>query len=506
MNDIRTLARPVRALGENRQLDILLVDLNNFASFPTLAIGILIASLRDRGHNVELMVPLAYDIPGQTREKPDGWFDHFKRRLHHSTRPALRMARDTARAAYYRWRDRVHPAILAETSKALDRKPDVILLSTYLMHYRSVVKICADAKRRNIPVIVGGPALNLPGVAEDWRTIDGLTALYGGEADLVIGDLVEAAVKGEDMSHIPGVVQPDGRGSSKVAPLRPLDASPVPDFSDFPWDRYPIRVIPIMTGRGCQWNKCVFCSDVVIASGRSFRTRSIENVLAEIREQSRRYQTNNFIFLDLKLNSVPDMFRGLAENIQTAAPGAQWIGTVHVDQRKDNGLSPADLKAASRSGMRRINYGLESGSQRLLDLMKKGASVEGNSAFARHAHEAGLSVRCSMFRGFPGETPDDVEQTTSFLQEHMRYIDRINFCDFSVPEETPIWRSLMDGGEEYPGIRVLNRDATKARVDYVNLDARSPAYRKAKARLLGVVHAINRRPLRPEAQMFDRLM
>lgn len=496
----------VTRLGSHRQLDILLVDLNNFASFPTLAIGILIATLRDVGHNVELMVPLAYDIPGQTREKPDGRWDHLKRKLHHATHPALRVTRDVARSAYYRWRDRVHPAIMAETVKALDRKPDVVLLSTYLMHYRSVVEICADAKRRGIPVIVGGPALNLPAVAEDWRKIDGLTAVYGGEADLVIADLVRAAAAGEDLAQFPGVVVPDGRGSPTVAPFRPLDASPVPDFGDFPWDRYPIRVIPMMTGRGCQWNKCVFCSDVVIASGRSFRTRTLENVLAEIREQSRRYQTNNFIFLDLKLNSVPDMFRGLAANIQTAAPGAQWIGTVHVDQRTDNGLSLADLKAASRSGMRRINYGLESGSQRLLDLMKKGATVEANSAFARHAHEAGLSVRCSMFRGFPGETPDDVERTTRFLEEHMRYIDRINFCDFSVPEETPVWHSLRAGGEDYPGIKVLRRDATKARVDYINLDARSPAYRKAKARLLEVVYAINRRPLRPEAQMFDRLM
>ncbi len=101
-----------------------------------------------------------------------------------------------------------------------------------------------------------------------------------------------------------------------------------------------------MTGRGCQWDKCVFCSDVVSVSGRTFRTRSVDSVLLEMQEQARRHNTASFLFLDLKLNSYPDMIRGIADGIGRYVQGAEWIGTVHVDRRRDNGLSRRDLQAA----------------------------------------------------------------------------------------------------------------------------------------------------------------
>ena len=486
--------------------NILMVDLNNFASFPTLAIGILIASLRSVGHSVDLVVPLAYDVPGSTREKPDTLIKHIMRRVHHTTFPGVRWARDALRSAYYWKLNRPNATTLREVERGIDRRPDLVLLSAYLMHYESVVRICALAARRGIPVIVGGPALNLAGAAERWRDIPGVTAIYGGEADITLPSIVEATIAGDDLSNFPGVLTQGGKQMLAAPPLRLLNESPMPDFSDFPWDRYPVRILPIMTGRGCQWGKCVFCSDVVSANGRTFRTRTIDNVMVEVREQSRRYGVENFLFLDLKLNSNPAVFRGIAEGIQDAAPGAQWIGTVHVDNRADNGLSRRDLKAAAVSGMRRISCGLETGSQRLLDLMDKGTTVEGNAAFVRNASEAGLSVRCTMFRGFPSETAEDLIQTAKFLEDHASFIDRIHFNDFSLPEETPIWHAIKSAKGFYPGIEIIGRDLPNARATYRNLDAGGASYRRAKARVLAAVYAINRRRLRPEAQMFDGLM
>ena len=484
----------------------LLVDLNNFASFPTLAIGILIAALRNVGHSVELVVPLAYNVPGSTRERPDTLARHLIRKAHHSTIPGLRWARDGLRSVYYWNKNRPNSKTLREIEYAIARGPDLILLSAYLMHYDSVVRICALAKRRNIPVIVGGPALNLTGPARRWRDIPGVTAVYGGEADLTLPSIVDAVLAGHDLSGFPGVLTKHSTDMIAAPPLRSLNDAPVPDFSDFPWDRYPVRILPIMTGRGCQWSKCVFCSDVVSANGRTFRTRTIDNVIEEVREQARRYGVNNFLFLDLKLNSNPAMFRGIAESIQDAAPGAQWIGTVHVDTRADNGLSPRDLKAAALSGMRRISCGLETGSQRLLDLMDKGTTVSANAAFVRNAAEAGLSVRCTMFRGFPGETADDLLLTARFLEENARYIDRIHFNDFSAPEETPIWHTLRSAETADAGFRITGRDIANARAIYRNANAAGSSYRRAKARVLAAIYTINRRPLRPEAQIFDGLM
>jgi len=391
-------------------------------------------------------------------------------------------------------------------ARALDAKPDILLLSAYLQHHETVVQLCRLAKERGIPVLLGGPAFNLKGTTQSWRTIPGLTAIYGGEADLTVPDLVSAVIKGEDLTRFAGITLADGRGTSAAPPLRELDRTPVPDFTDFPWDRYPVRIIPMMTGRGCQWARCLFCSDVVSANGRTFRTRSVESVLNEMREQSRRCGTNNFLFLDLKLNSNPHLLRGLVENVQTAVPGAQWIGTVHVDRRQDNGLSRNELRAAARAGMRRISFGLESGSQRMLDLMDKGSSVEANEAFIRHASEAGLSVRCTMFQGFPGESEEDLALTADFLMRNAAHIDRVRFNDFSILEDTPIWHKLMGEGDPYPGLSLGRIDALHARASYHYQPARDAGYRRARARVLEAVYAINRRPLRDEARMFDGLM
>lgn len=516
-----TQTRRDRALRAARQVDsvdvgaetvaassgrtLLMVDLNNFATFPTLSIGLLVSSLRNAGHQVRLLCPLAYDVPAAERERSETRFEDLKRRVHLSTNPLLQAARSLAHRAYI-WRtEKSHPVVIGEVRKELEKKPDILLLSAYLNHYSSVVEIAKIAQEMRIPVLLGGPMMNLPETADVWRRIPGITAVIGAESDVSIGQLVETAISEGDLLSFPGVVLSDGRRSGIAAPLRRLDQIPIPDFTDFPWDRYPVRVIPIMTGRGCQWDKCMFCSDVITTSGRTFRTRPIEAVLLEIEELSRRHQTTNFIFIDIKLNSYPDMLRGIANNIQRLVRGAEWIGTVHVDQRKDNGLSRQDLSDAVRGGMRRVSFGLESGSQRMLDLMQKGCLVERNSEFIRHAHEAGLSIRCTMFRGFPGETADDMHATVKFLEAHKSYIDRVRFVDFKLSEGTPIHEALLQKNAVAETLIVTRQDSKRAKLFYDRAHFDKP-YRLEVAKACSIVHQINKGHLRNSARQFDGMM
>lgn len=484
---------------------ILIVDLNNFASFPTLAIGLLTASLRNHGHEVRVICPLAYDVPASERERRENILDHLKRRLHLSTLALARVPRNVARTARTWWLERPHPRVLREVENALSEGPDIVLLSAYLQHFNTVRDVGRLAQTHDIPVVVGGPMFNVEGVAEAWRNLPGIACIAGAEMDRDVADLVEAICAGEPTSNFPGLTFPDGTRTAPARPLRQLDQVPMADFSDFPWDRYPVRIVPMMTGRGCQWDKCMFCSDVVSASGRTFRTRSVTNVLIEMQEQARRNQTTNFLFLDLKLNSYPDMLRGIAAQVQDYVQGAEWIGTVHVDLRPDNGLSKIDLKSAVTSGMRRISFGLESGSQRLLDQMRKGTSVEANSEFIRNAFEAGLSIRCTMFKGYPGETADDMAQTAEFLEQHTPYLDRVRFNEFSLMENTPIYNAItaQTNGRSFEIRRQVHR---RALADYFNRDGRDRSYRRAKARALNAVYEINRRPVRTSARQFDGLM
>lgn len=485
---------------------VLIVDLNNFATFPTLAIGLLVASLRNAGSDVSVLSPLAHDVPAAEREHRESPKDHWMRRIHLSTWTPFIAARNTARRLRQWWINRPDARVLREVDRALRSQPDVVLLSAYLQHRPTVTAIGRMAQQHGVPMLLGGPMFNVAATAEAWRTIPGLVAVVGAEADHSLPGLVDTVVRRGDLLQFDGVMLPDGRRSRPAGPLRDLGELPVPDYTDFPWDRYRLRVIPLMTGRGCQWARCTFCSDVVSANGRSFRTRSVEAVLHEMREQARRHQTSNFVFLDIKLNSNPAMLRGLTEQVQHHVHGAQWVGTVHVDQRKDNGLSPRELRAAAQAGMRRISFGLESGSQRILDAMDKGCTVEANAAFVHHAHEAGLSVRCTMFKGYPGETADDLQRTAEFLERHGRFIDRVRCNEFSIPEETPIAQLLQREPARLPQLRLVQWNARIARAEYEHTDSGSPAYRRAKARMLRAVYEINRRPVRSAAHAFDGLM
>lgn len=484
---------------------ILIVDLNNFATFPTLAIGLLVAALRKDGHEVDVLCPLAHGVSAIPRESADSLVDHAKRRVHLSTSPMFRSARDAVRGVRRRYHERPQRMVLREVTRALGRRPDIVLLSAYLRHFRTVSKIGELAKKDGVPVLVGGPMFNFADTAAAWSSLPGVVGVVGTEADLNIGRIVDAICEKSGIDHLPGITMPDGSRAVAPTPLRQLDRTPIADFSDFPWDRYPVRIVPLMTGRGCQWDKCLFCSDVISVSGRTFRTRSVENVLLEMQEQSRRHDTRNFLFLDLKLNSYPPMMRGIASGIQDLVPGAEWIGTVHVDLRKDNGLSREDLELAVGSGMRRVSFGLETGSQRMLDLMQKGSSVEANSEFVRHAHDVDLSVRCTMFQGFPGETAADMEATAEFLEKHSTFLDRVRFNDFTLLLDTPIYKAVKNDEESAPA-KLRDNVIHRVAGGYQNPEGSSLSYRRAKARALRAVFEINRRPLRPAARQFDGLM
>ena len=351
-----------------------------------------------------------------------------------------------------RWNARPHPRVVEETRRALDeRGPDVLLLSAYLDHYPSVRQLASLAAKRRVPVLLGGPFFNVPGVAGAWLDIEGLTAIVGAEVDFTLPDIVAALIEGGDLLQFAGVYLPDGRSSGQAPPLRSLDALPVPDFTDFPWHHYPNRVIPAMTGRGCGWGQCTFCADVVTANGRTFRSRPLGALLAELEEQSRRHDAKDVIFLDIKLNSDVAMWRGIIEDYQRRLPGGRWVGTVHVEARGDNGLSLDDLRAARAAGMMRTSFGLETGSQRVNNTMAKGTSLDRTSVFMRDAHTAGISVRTTAMVGYPGETAADVAATAAFLRQHARYLDHVTLSRFkAIP------------GTRFEQLRERSPDATRA--------------------------------------------
>jgi len=212
------------------------------------------------------------------------------------------------------------------------------------------------------------------------------------------------------------------------------------------------------------------------------------------------------VFTDLKLNSNIEVWTTLHERFQALAPGATWVASVHVDAHNDNGLSADDLKRAADAGMVRLTTGLESGSQRVLDAMKKGANLDVTSAFLKNAAAAGISVRVTMIVGYPGETATDLRQTAEFLERHSDAIERVLVNRFQIMTGTSFHRNLSERPQRFPSVSHISEAHRIAQLGHRLAETQHPAYRREIRRVLRTAHTINRRPLMSVAAAFEGVM
>jgi radical SAM superfamily enzyme YgiQ (UPF0313 family) len=388
----------------------------------------------------------------------------------------------------------------------ISRCPDVVLLSTYTMYEDTCAALAELCRVRGIPVMVGGNYFVDARIVERWARIPGISAIFGGEPETDLVRLVADLAAGRDLAHYRGVTVPGGPVTNPAPPLLDLDHLPFPDYQDFPWDRYPNRIVPVMTGRGCEWSRCRFCADIITSAGRNYRSRSLQNVLDEIQFQHRRHAATLFALLDLKLNSNVALWRGLIESFQQTVPGAAWTASVHVDLRDDNGLDRRDLVHARQAGLARITTGLETGSPRLMKRMAKGTSPERTAEFVRHASEAGVSVRLTAMTGYPGEEPGDLDETSRFLSGHSRWIERVMLNRFTLMMGSEIEHRSVQRPDSLPALRRKHVDPVNAVVEHENLGCASREHRRAVYRLLRIVHRINRKALTARAREFEGVM
>ncbi|MBL3551423.1 B12-binding domain-containing radical SAM protein [Rhodovulum sulfidophilum] len=487
---------------------IAILDLNNFSRYPTLSVGQIAAILRRAGHEVAVISPFAVGVGSYRRVTRPHALGYYGSVLRHATAVSgARGVRDLRRkvvAARSPASARAQTATLAEVQNALDRGTDLLLISAYSMYREVCGAIAAEAARCSVPVVVGGPMFGMPEIAAHWLDLPGISGVFAGEAEGHLLDLVDS-VTGSGRA-VPGLATPDRPELVPAAPFADFDALPFPDYSDFPWDSYPNRIVPMMTGRGCGWGGCTFCSDVQTTSGRTFRSRSFAHVRDEMAWQSRRHRTGIFTFLDLKLNSDLAVWHGLIDEAQSVAPGCEWTASVHVQSNGENGLGPDALKAARRAGLSRITTGLESAAQGVLNAMGRGTNAELLSRFVRHASEAGISVRMTSILGYPGETAEDVLCTARFLAEHRPYIDRVVVNRLAIVGHTPLGRAIRRNPDRYPQIGALVQNLGTGLMDHENETFRSAGHLSAAMRMLREVHRINRKPLKGASLTFEGVM
>jgi radical SAM superfamily enzyme YgiQ (UPF0313 family) len=186
----------------------------------------------------------------------------------------------------------------------------------------------------------------------------------------------------------------------------PIPARHLVDINRYEPEMSGGRSTSIYTSRGCPYN-CSFCYKI---TGTKVRYRNVDNIIEEIVECRDKYNISNFVFGDDNFLLNRKRVNGLAKELARLDINFKCIGrSDHIDK--------GYLQFLRDHGCTEINYGIESGSQRMLDLMNKKESVESGRNAIVWAKEVGLIVKAFFIVGFPGEDEQSIRETKKFVEE-----------------------------------------------------------------------------------------
>lgn len=300
-------------------------------------------------------------------------------------------------------------------------QPDIIGLTAVTPSIIKTVKLASMIKDicPTTPLIIGGP--HFTAVPEQTLT-DYPVFDYGvvGEGEDTVVELVEALSADKTPLHVAGVAFREN-GQIKFAPSRPpikdLDSLPFPAWELL--DSFPARYHPalfkykklpathIISARGCP-NKCIFC-DTSVFSHR-VRFHSPEYILEMIGYLIKNFGIKEIIFEDDQFLIKKKRVARICEDILKAKWNISWCCSGRVDSVKD----PALLKLMKSSGCWQINYGIESGNQKILDFAKKGITIDQTEKAVRLTREAGILSKGYFIFGLPYETEETMKKTICF--------------------------------------------------------------------------------------------
>jgi radical SAM superfamily enzyme YgiQ (UPF0313 family) len=272
-------------------------------------------------------------------------------------------------------------------------------------------------------------AVGTPNMDEFLQRVPYIDKILVGEGELLFLEYLEGRL-------------PD---SQKLATLRDidneiLDLSTVkaPDFSDFDLGFYPH--LTTYASRSCPF-QCQFCTET-LQWGR-FRKKSAQQVVNEMVSLYREHGTQIFLMSDSLLNPVAS---ALSAEMEKQDLSLYWDGYLRAD--KHVGDTETAL-AWRRGGFYRARLGIESGSQRVLELMNKRITPEQIKAAISSLAHAGIKTTTYWVVGYPGESEADFQETLDLLEE---MVDDIYEADC-----TPFWyfMSAQVGDEQWKDKRLL---------------------------------------------------
>lgn len=307
--------------------------------------------------------------------------------------------------------------------------PDLVAITTYTVSFSEVVELCGVLKQINssVPIVLGGP--HITSLPESLPVQADIGVIGEGEETLL--ELCRVlSVDGEDtrcrLGNIRGICWHAEHNIHKNEPrpfISSLDLIPPPDLSILNMKWYTARRMyftmkgnykgfVLLTSRGCPFS-CRFCQ--ASAQWGRCRYHSAERVVSDLENLRLRYPQVNAI------NIIDDLFIGdrkrLREIVRMILERNLHRGVVFNVNGHSNLVDEEVISLLKSINVVQIAYGFESGSERILDFLKKGSvTVERNRRAAELTNAAGIGVGGQFMIGSPGETEGEIIQTIQFIE------------------------------------------------------------------------------------------
>jgi len=274
----------------------------------------------------------------------------------------------------------------------------------------------------------------------------GLDIVCVGEGEQTIKEVLAGLPK----KNIDGIVYKDGDNfvrTKKRDRIIDLDNLPFPARHLVPAENFVQdysslgdhkKTSYIITSRGCA-GSCNFCAN---HPGKT-HYRSGENVNKELELLKEKYGVKSFFIFDSRFSANKEKVKNICEAIKSL--DMKWGFMCHV-----NDIDPEILAAMAKAGCIELEFGIESGSQRMLDAMNKRTTTEQNERAIRLAQEAGITVTTLMLHGYPGENMESTQETLRFLKRTKP--DRVFLNRFAPMPGSSIYHEMKKSGLAIPDL------------------------------------------------------
>ncbi len=301
-----------------------------------------------------------------------------------------------------------------------------------------------------------------------------------GEGEETLEEVARVVIENEGViKNIPGVISnsEDEVGFSPRPAIKDLDNIPFPTYEEFNLEDYTAKpkVLSLLANRGCV-GRCTFCNDCVYTG--PYRFRNPQHVVGEIMYHIKHNNVHDFSFNDLLINGNLRQLNSLCDSIIQENLKIHWVAQAVTRRDMDLKL----LTKMREAGCHTLQFGIESGSDKILRMMRKMSTVADAERVLGHAHKIGIRNWVNIIVGYPGEEEQDFKKTINFVRRNRGNIDRVvslNTCNVVFNSD------LMNNKDRY-GI-ILPEKLELIEVNWRTRDGNCDRLRKARANRMNLI-------------------